>query len=236
MNNSETCLFILDGDLNLIFSSRTAGSCDCGHDALIFQDNRLTGIFGLRSDKFRSSFFSGNVVKRTILLRVTGKNDEGSRLLLKITPLFNSTAPSPDINGRSVCLEIQSIDIFHSTTVKKVAKKYNLTKAETLVMQCLIMGLSSDEIEKKLMIGKPTLRTHKQRLRQKTGETSSIRTVLCALNPENHADDLIEIENLSSPHHKKKDCGIRQRDTGGRVDESNMKNPHQPLLAFGIHS
>jgi DNA-binding CsgD family transcriptional regulator len=58
------------------------------------------------------------------------------------------------------------------------------------------MGLSSDEIEEKMMIGTPTLRTHQHRLRQKTGESTSLKMILSALNPENYADDLIEFEEF----------------------------------------
>lgn len=238
MNNSEACIFILDGDLNLISSSKTGGHCDCWHDALIFQENRLTGISGIRGEKFRRNIFNGNLVKRTILLRETAKNGEGSgsKLLLKITPLFDSKAPSHGINCTSVCLEVQALDTFHSTAVKQVARKYNLTKAEALVMKYLMMGLSSDEIQKKLMIGKPTLRTHQQRLRQKTGENTSIKAVLCTFNPENYADDLIEIEDFTSPHHTKKDSVVHQRDTSGRANESDVKNERKLPLPFGIHS
>ena len=196
MNNSETCIFILDGELNLVYSSEPACTLDCWHGAMMFQDNRLIGIPGLADGKFLNNLLNGNVVKRTILLRPTGKINVGRRLLLKITPLFRSTEPSPHIKSASVCLEIQDLGTIYSTALKKVAKKYDLTKTETLVLKYLMMGLSTDEIKNKLMIGTPTLRTHQQRLRHKTGETSSIKTILTALNPENHADDLIEIEDL----------------------------------------
>lgn len=58
------------------------------------------------------------------------------------------------------------------------------------------MGLSSQEIEARMMIGTPTLRTHQQRLRQKIGENSSIKTILSALKTENHVDHIIDIEEL----------------------------------------
>jgi DNA-binding CsgD family transcriptional regulator len=196
VNNTETCIFILDKDLNLISASRSANTCNCWHDALIFQDNRLTGISGVHQSKFRTNIFNGSAGKRTILLRATGKSEEGNRQLLKITPLFDSTAPSPATNVSSVCLEIQTLDTFYSNALQTVSEKYNLTKAETLVLKCLMMGLTSDEIEEKMKIGTPTLRTHQNRLRQKTGESTSLKMILSALNPENHADDLIEFDDF----------------------------------------
>lgn len=72
-------------------------------------------------------------------------------------------------------------------------------------MKYLMMGLSSEEIRQKMMIGTPTLRTHQQRLRQKTGESTSTKAILAALNPENRIDELIVLgEHESAPtkiHH-----------------------------------
>jgi DNA-binding CsgD family transcriptional regulator len=113
-----------------------------------------------------------------------------------VTPLHSDSSESLPPNAPSVCIEIQTLDTLYSVAAKRVSEKFNLTKAETLVLKYLMMGLSSDEIREKLMIGKPTLRTHQQRLHQKTGQNTSFKMILSALNPENHADDLIEFEEF----------------------------------------
>lgn len=84
-----------------------------------------------------------------------------------------------------------TLDAYYADALKRVTDKFNLTRAETVVLKYLMMGLSSEDIREKMMIGTPTLRTHQQRLRQKTGESTSVRAVLAALNPENRIDERI---------------------------------------------
>jgi DNA-binding CsgD family transcriptional regulator len=192
--SSKASIFILDENLNLLAASQTNDHAIRWHDALQFKDNRLVGINGVREPRFRENIFNGSAGAKTILLRAPHDGDTESRLLLKVTPLCGPSDSTPKVNPASVCIEVQTLDTYYSDAVQRVADKYNLTKAETLVLKYLMMGLSSDEIKAKMMIGTPTLRTHQQRLRQKTGESSSVKTILTALNPENHVDHLIEIE------------------------------------------
>lgn len=198
VNSTKASVFILDEDLNLIAGSPAADADHSirGHDALQLKNNRLVGISGVRESKFREKIFNGTSSAKTILLRAAQEDDAGGRLLLKITPLCNSQNAKLPIQPSFVCIEVQTLDNYYSEAVTRVTDKFNLTKAETLVLKYLMMGLSSEEIKAKMMIGTPTLRTHQQRLRQKTGESSSIRTILTALNPENHVDQLIDIEDL----------------------------------------
>ena len=131
-----------------------------------------------------------------MLLKTSESHQEGSQLLLTITPLFDVRHSPNQSNPPCYCLEIQSLDTLYEATVKRMAEKFNLTKAESLVLKCLLMGLSSQEIEARMMIGTPTLRTHQQRLRQKIGENSSIKTILSALKTENHVDHIIDVEEF----------------------------------------
>lgn len=194
MISSTASIFILDENLNLLAASQTSDHVIRWHDALQFKGNRLVGINGVRESRFRENIFNGSAGAKTILLLAPHDGDTESRLLLKVTPLRGPSDSKPNVNAASVCIEVQTLDTYYSDAVQRVADKYNLTKAETLVLKYLMMGLSSDEIKAKMMIGTPTLRTHQQRLRQKTGESSSVKTILTALNPENHVDHLIEIE------------------------------------------
>lgn len=192
--SSIACIFILDEKLSLIAGSQSANNDIRWHESLLFKNNRLIGIVGIPEFRFRENIFNGNTGAKTILLRAAKDGETENRLLLKVTPLKIASPPAVNSQLTYVCIEVQTLDTYYSEAVKRVADRYNLTKAEAIVLKYLIMGLSSDQIKEKMMIGTPTLRTHQQRLRQKTGETSSIKTILTALNPENHVDHLIELE------------------------------------------
>jgi DNA-binding CsgD family transcriptional regulator len=64
---------------------------------------------------------------------------------------------------------VTALDAYYADAFKRVTDKFNLTKAETIVLKYLVVGPSSEEIKEKMMIGTLTLRTHEQRLCQKTG-------------------------------------------------------------------
>jgi DNA-binding CsgD family transcriptional regulator len=194
--SSSSCIFILDENLNLLAGSQTTNHEIRWHEALLFKDNRLVGINGVRESRFRETIFNGHGGTKNILLKAAQDGDTESRLLLKVTPLSSPSSSTAQNKTSTVCIEVQTLDTFYSDAVKRVAEKYNLTKAETLVLKYLMMGLSSDQIKERMMIGTPTLRTHQQRLRQKTGESSSFKTIMTALNPENHIDHLIELEEF----------------------------------------
>lgn len=194
--SSSSCIFILDENLNLLAGSQTKNHEIRWHEALLFKDNRLVGINGVRESRFRETIFNGHGGTKNILLKAAHDGDTESRLLLKVTPLSSPSSSTAQNKTSTVCIEVQTLDTFYSDAVKRVAEKYNLTKAETLVLKYLMMGLSSDQIKERMMIGTPTLRTHQQRLRQKTGESSSFKTIMTALNPENHIDHLIELEEF----------------------------------------
>ena len=194
--SSSSCIFILDENLNLLAGSQTTNHEIRWHEALLFKDNRLVGINGVRESRFRETIFNGHSGTKNILLKAAQDGDTESRLLLKVTPLSSPSTSTTQNKTTTVCIEVQTLDTFYSDAVKRVAEKYNLTKAETLVLKYLMMGLSSDQIKERMMIGTPTLRTHQQRLRQKTGESSSFKTIMTALNPENHIDHLIELEEF----------------------------------------
>lgn len=196
MISSSSCIFILDENLNLLAGSQTTNNEIRWHEALLFKDNRLVGINGVRESKFRETIFNGHGGSKNILLKAAQDGDTESRLLLKVTPLSSPSSSTAQNKTSTVCIEVQTLDTFYSDAVERVAEKYNLTKAETLVLKYLMMGLSSDQIKERMMIGTPTLRTHQQRLRQKTGESSSFKTIMTALNPENHIDHLIELEEF----------------------------------------
>ncbi len=196
MDDQLTCVFIIDEKHNLLFASRTASDCDCWHQAFRIEDKRLLGLNGISDFTFRSKVLTGLSKRTSVLLKTSESHQEGSQLLLTVTPLFDVKHSPNQSNPPCYCLEIQSLDTLYETTVKRMTEKFNLTKAESLVLKCLLMGLSSQEIEARMMIGTPTLRTHQQRLRQKIGENSSIKTILSALKTENHVDHIIDIEEF----------------------------------------
>jgi DNA-binding CsgD family transcriptional regulator len=196
LDDQLTCVFIIDEKHNLLFASRTASDSDCWHQAFRIEDNRLLGLNGISDFTFRSKVLTGLSKRTSVLLKTSESHQEGSQLLLTVTPLFDVKHSPNQSNPPCYCLEIQSLDTLYETTVKRMTEKFNLTKAESLVLKCLLMGLSSQEIEARMMIGTPTLRTHQQRLRQKIGENSSVKTILSALKTENHVDHIIDIEEF----------------------------------------
>jgi len=195
------CILILDQNLNLIAGSHAADHLD----ALIFQNHRLVGLAGVSEPKFCKSLIKGISGTKTILLSPAENEVSANRLILRVTPLSYAPAKSAAAGLAWVCVEVTTLDAHYADAVKRVTDKFNLTKAETIVLKYLMMGLSSEEIKEKMMIGTPTLRTHQQRLRQKTGESTSTRAILAALNPENRIDELIILgEHESVPtkiHH-----------------------------------
>ena len=181
------CILILDENLNLIAGSHTADH----HDALIFRNNRLIGLAGVSEPTFCKSLMKGISGTKTILLSPAENEMSANRLILRVTPLSYAPAKSAAAGLAWVCVEVTTLDAYYADAVKRVTDKFNLTKAETIVLKYLMMGLSSEEIKEKMMIGTPTLRTHQQRLRQKTGESTSTRAILAALNPENRIDEMV---------------------------------------------
>lgn len=196
MVDFASCVFIIDADHNLILASQATNECDCWHHAFRIEGNRLIGLTGISDFTFRSKVLNGIVRKTSVLLKTTESIQEGNHLLLTVTPLFDVSDIPERTKVPYYCLEIQSLDTLYATTVKRMCDKFNLTKAESLVLKYLLMGLSSTEIESRMMIGTPTLRTHQQRLRHKIGENSSIKTILSALKTENNVDHIIALEEL----------------------------------------
>lgn len=154
------------------------------------------GLTGISDFTFRSKVLNGHPKRTSLLLKTQESNQVVNKLLLTVTPLYEVRCSPEQSNLPCYCLEIQPLDSLYETTVKRMAEKFNLTKAESVVLKFLLMGLSSQEIETRMMIGTPTLRTHQQRLRQKIGETSSIKTILSALKAENNVDHIIDLEDL----------------------------------------
>ena len=181
------CILILDQNLNLIAGSQAADQ----PDALIFQNNRLIGLAGVSEPTFCKSLIKGISGTKTILLSPAENEVSANRVILRVTPLSFAPAKSAAAGLAWVCVEVTTLDAYYADAVKRVTDKFNLTKAETIVLKYLMMGLSSEEIKEKMMIGTPTLRTHQQRLRQKTGESTSTRAILAALNPENRIDKMV---------------------------------------------
>lgn len=196
LDDLPTCVFIIDGDHNLLFASRATNDCDCWHQAFRIEDNRLLGLTGISDFTFRSKVLNGLPKRTSVLLKTAESHQEGSQLLLTVTPLYDVGRSLDQAIPPCYCLEIQSLDNLYETTIRRMTEKFNLTKAESLVLKCLLMGLSSQEIESRMMIGTPTLRTHQQRLRQKIGENSSIKTILSALKTENNVDHIIDLEEI----------------------------------------
>lgn len=195
------CILILDQRLKLIAVSQGADHAN----ALIFRNHRLVGLSGVPESKFCKNVMNGRSGAKTILLSSPENGVSVSRLVLRVTPLSCASAESTSRSQEWVCIEVTRLDAYYEDAAKRVTDKFNLTKAETIVMKYLMMGLSSEEIRQKMMIGTPTLRTHQQRLRQKTGESTSTKAILAALNPENRIDELIVLgEHESAPtkiHH-----------------------------------
>jgi DNA-binding CsgD family transcriptional regulator len=188
------CVLILDQDLNLVAGSQAADHAISRHDALIFRDNRLVGISGVPESKFCKNVINGLSGPKIILLCPAENGVEGHRLILRITPLSCALTDRATSGSAWVSLEVTTLDAYYSAAVKRVADRFSLTKAETSVLKYLMMGLSSEEITEKMMIGRPTLRTHQQRLRNKTGQSTSTRTILAAINPETQVDERIILE------------------------------------------
>ena len=185
------CVLILDEDLNLVAGSRVSDPDREGHEGLVFQGNRLVGLAGVPAARFCKNLINGHTGASRLLLGPFENSDAGNRLIVRVTPL--SCAPFEIATDRPawICVEVTTLDAYYADVIKRVTDKFNLTKAETIVLKHLMMGLSSEEIKEKMMIGTPTLRTHQQRLRQKTGESTSVRAILAALNPENHVDERV---------------------------------------------
>lgn len=194
LEDLSTCVFIIDDEHNLLFASSAASDCDCWHQAFRIEGNRLLGLTGISDFTFRSKVLNGLPKRTSVLLKNPESEREGSRILLTVTPLYNVEQSPGHASPPCYCLEIQALDTLYETAVKRMTEKFNLTKAESLVLKCLLMGLSSQEIETRMMIGTPTLRTHQQRLRQKVGESSSIKTILSALKTENNVDHIIDLD------------------------------------------
>jgi DNA-binding CsgD family transcriptional regulator len=191
------CFLILDQNLNLIAGSQTPDHAIHRHDAFIFKGNRLVGLSGVPVSKFRKNLvnvINGCSGAKTILICPPEEGVMGNPLILKVTPLSCASTERTADHSVWVSLEVMTRDAYYDKAVKRVTEKFNLTKAETIVLKYLMMGLSSEEIKEKMMIGTPTLRTHQQRLRQKTGEATSIRAILAALNPVKHVDERVILE------------------------------------------
>lgn len=192
MRYLRTCIFILGKDLTLLATNAEITQCKCWHDTLTFKDNRLIGIKGVRDGRFRSTIFNGDTGAKNILLRSSKEEDEGSRLLLKISPL-TGTPHSPCPSGL-VSLEIQTLDTLYSATVVRLSDKFNLTPTEGKVLKCLMLGYSSNKIQEILNIGSPTLQTHKKAVRNKLEVDSSVEAIITALSIENHVDEVLDLE------------------------------------------
>lgn len=128
LDDQLTCVFIIDEKHNLLFASRTASDCDCWHRAFRIEDNRLLGLNGISDFTFRSKVLTGLSKRTSVLLKTSESHQEGSQLLLTITPLFDVRHSPNQSNPPCYCLEIQSLDTLYEATVKRMAEKFNLTK------------------------------------------------------------------------------------------------------------
>ena len=94
-----------------------------------------------------------------------------------------------------ICIDLQTVDIYYSTTTRRLADRFGLTATEKLVLSYLLNGMTSREIKEKMNFGEPTLRSHQQRIRSKFGENSVMKTILSALKIENNVDTVIEMDD-----------------------------------------
>jgi DNA-binding CsgD family transcriptional regulator len=187
------CLFVLDQDQRVLFSSTTSTNCQCWHEPLQFNgDKRLTGISGITEHTFRTKIFNGSGESKGVLLK-SSPNGEQLKVLIRVTPLLGATHHEPDRRTFCYCIEIQTLDTYYSRTVDRLTDLYGLTNAESKMLNCLLLGESSAAIAEKMNIGIPTLRTHQQRLRSKLNADNSINLVLAAFKEENYADIVVAI-------------------------------------------
>lgn len=182
------CLFVMDHDLGILFSSTSSTNCECWKKPLQFSgEKRLNGILGVPEHTFKNKIFNGSGESKGILLK-SNSDGENPQILIRVTPLHGANLIGPDSQAFRYCVEIQTLDTYHSRTVDRLTDLYGLTNAESKMLACLLLGESSTTIAAKMNIGIPTLRTHQQRLRSKLNADSSINLVLAAFRKENYAD------------------------------------------------
>ena len=195
MDSPSSCIFIFDSEFRLLMASETSIHCDCWHDALIFKDNQLIGIKGVSDYMFREEILKSVREKTTFFLKPKNKHPFTKELVVSISPLYDKESPSKFFGPSNIQLEIQTLDLYYSTTIKRLADKFGLTPTERVVLSHLMNGLTSNEIKEKMDIGDPTLRSHQRHIRSKFGENSVTKTILNALKIENNVDKVIEMDD-----------------------------------------
>ena len=195
MNLDSRCVFIFDSEFHLL--SRSENSIDNQYllDIFIFEGNQLIGFEGVPDSVFRELILEADKKNSTFFMRPKRRHRLKQEILVKVSPLFGKAPLSIHSGPSHICIDLQTVDIYYSTTTRRLADRFGLTATEKLVLSYLLNGMTSREIKEKMNFGEPTLRSHQQRIRSKFGENSVMKTVLSALKIENNVDKVIEMDD-----------------------------------------
>ena len=197
MNLDSRCVFIFDSEFHLLSRSENCIDNECLLNIFIFEDNQLIGIEGVPDSLFREQILEADKKNSTFFMRPKGRHRLKQEILVKVSPLFGKSPLSIHSGPSHICIDLQTVDIYYSTTSRRLADRFGLTATEKLVLSYLLNGMTSREIKEKMNFGEPTLRSHQQRIRSKFGENSVMKTILSALKIENNVGTVIEMDDWS---------------------------------------
>ena len=195
MNLDSRCVFIFDSEWHLLARGENCIDSECLQNIFIFEDNKLIGIKGMPDTEFREHILEADKKNSTFFMRPKRRHKLKQELLVKISPLFGKSPLSVHSGPSHICIDLQTVDIYYSTTTRRLADRFGLTATEKLVLSYLLNGMNSREIKEKMNFGEPTLRSHQQRIRSKFGEISVMKTIHSALKIENNVDTVIEMDD-----------------------------------------
>ena len=195
MNPDTKCILIFDPDLHLLFRSGNPLFSEPLENTFLYKENKLIGFRGVPDLIFREVMIEAVRAGSTFFLRPKKRHRLKQELFIDISPLYGKSPLNTHSGLSYICFYVQTVDIYYSTSTKRLADKFDLTPTERIVLSHLLNGKTSGEIKEEMDIGEPTLRSHQQRILSKFGENSVTKTLLSALKIENNVDKVIEMDD-----------------------------------------